>query len=217
MKQKLKIDWCSHEAAKYSVEKWHYSKTLPRGKLAKLGVWENDVFTGSVIFSMGASARAHRQYNLEQFECCELTRIALRDHQTPVSRIGSISLKMLKSLCPKLRLVSSFADPYHGHHGGIYKAMGWIYCGLSARTRVFVDQSGKVCHARNIADEESRSADGWGTRKHSKEGMRKEMRPGKHKYLWPLDDELRKQLEPLRQEYPKSVGSADSGTHGDQL
>ena len=31
--------------------------------------------------------------------------------------------------------------------------------------------------------------------------------PGKHKYLMPLDSEMRKQLEPLRKPYPKRVGS----------
>lgn len=107
---------------------------------------------------------------------------------------------------PGLRLVVSFADPFAGHHGGIYQAMGWMYTGLSASVPVFVDQSGKVWHNRNIANEECRSSDGWGTTKHSKEGMRKEIRPGKHRYLFPMDKLLREQLEPMRLEYPKCVG-----------
>jgi hypothetical protein len=40
--------------------------------------------------------------------------------------------------------------------------------------------------------------------------------PGKHRYLMPLDDAMREQIEPLRQPYPKRVRSADSGTSGDQ-
>ena len=27
-KPTLKLDWCSHEAAKYAVEHWHYSKRI---------------------------------------------------------------------------------------------------------------------------------------------------------------------------------------------
>ena len=34
----------------------------------------------------------------------------------------------------------------------------------------------------------------------------------KHKYLMPLDDEMRKQIEPLRKPYPKRVRSVDSDT-----
>jgi hypothetical protein len=32
VKPELKIDWASHEAAKYACENWHYSKCLPAGK-----------------------------------------------------------------------------------------------------------------------------------------------------------------------------------------
>ena len=207
MKPKLKIDWCSHEAALYSVQKWHYSKTLPRGKLVKLGVWEDDKFIGVVIFSMGASAHLHKKYGLKNVEFCELTRIALKEHQTPVSRIGSIAVMMLKKLCTILRLIVSFADPFQGHTGKIYQAMNWIYSGQSARASVWIDQRGKLWHNRHVADEECRGGDGWGTRMHSKKGMTKEIRDGKFRYLCPLYKDLRQQLESLRLEYPKCVAS----------
>jgi hypothetical protein len=45
----LKLDWCSHEAAKYACEHWHYSKCVPKQKTVKIGVWENSVFIGCVI------------------------------------------------------------------------------------------------------------------------------------------------------------------------
>ena len=49
----LKLDWCTHAAAKYAVEKWHYSKRLPSTftKLNKVGAWENGTFIGAVVFS----------------------------------------------------------------------------------------------------------------------------------------------------------------------
>ena len=42
----LRLDWCSYEAAKYAVEHWHYSKRMPKSKLAKIGVWEDGEFIG---------------------------------------------------------------------------------------------------------------------------------------------------------------------------
>jgi hypothetical protein len=36
----LKVDFCSHEAAKYACEHWHYSRCVPASKLIKIGVWE---------------------------------------------------------------------------------------------------------------------------------------------------------------------------------
>ena len=44
----LHLDWCSHKAAKYAVEHWHYSKRMPKSKLVKIGVWENNVFVRDV-------------------------------------------------------------------------------------------------------------------------------------------------------------------------
>lgn len=42
----LKVDWATHEAAKFSCENFHYSRSLPagksvkvHGKMASLSVW----------------------------------------------------------------------------------------------------------------------------------------------------------------------------------
>ncbi len=47
----LEIKPCSHKAAKFAVENWHYSHSMPAGKLVKYGVWEHGKFVGSIIFS----------------------------------------------------------------------------------------------------------------------------------------------------------------------
>ena len=49
----LRVDWCSYEAAKYAVEHWHYSRSMPVGKLLTVGVWENGEFVGAVIYAWG--------------------------------------------------------------------------------------------------------------------------------------------------------------------
>ena len=95
MDMSLRLDWCSHEAAKYAVEHWHYSKCMPAGKIVKIGVWENEEYIGCVLYSRGANNHLGSQYNLDQTELCELTRVALTNHKNTVSRIVSISIKML--------------------------------------------------------------------------------------------------------------------------
>jgi len=125
----LKIDWATHEAAKYACLNWHYSKTIPVGKLVKIGVWENNKFVGVVIFGRGANKSLGTPYNLLQTECCELVRIALTKHITPVSRIMSIAIKLLKNIHKDLKLIISFADGEQNHHGGIYQANNWVYVG----------------------------------------------------------------------------------------
>lgn len=127
----LRLDWCSYKAAKYAVEHWHYSKCMPAGKTVKIGIWENRKFIGCIIFSMGAQIDLVKQYGLTPFQGCELTRIAMKTHKSPVTKCVAIALKMLRKIAPKLRLVVSFADPKENHFGVVYQAGNWIYTGKS--------------------------------------------------------------------------------------
>lgn len=127
----LRLDWCSYEAAKYACVHWHYSKTIPAGKSVKIGVWERGQYIGAVIFGRGANNNAHKHFKVEVTECCELVRVALREHTTPVTRIVSIALKMLKKKDNGLRLVFSYSDiTNQGHQGIIYRAGNWKYLGV---------------------------------------------------------------------------------------
>ena len=98
----LKIDWATYKAAKYAVMHWHYSKAMPAGKLVKIGVWENEKFIGCVIFGRGANNNIGKPYGLNQTQACELVRVALTNHLTPVTKIVAYSLKMLIKICCSL-------------------------------------------------------------------------------------------------------------------
>ncbi len=207
----MKIDWCTHEAAKYAVENWHYSKRMPKSKLAKFGVWEGGRFVGVVIFGVGATPEIAKPYGLKPTEVCELVRVALTKHQTPVSRIIAITLRTLKTTMPGLRVVVSFADTSQGHHGGIYQAGNWVLTGSTEYHAYEI--KGEMLHPR-------RAGHLYGSQGQSIPWLRANIDPQarrvkngiKHKYVMPLDDEMRKQIEPLRKPYPKRVRSVDSDT-----
>lgn len=187
----LKLDFCTHEAAKYAVEQYHYSKHLPAGKLVKIGVWEDDVFKGVVIFSRGANNRLLKPYGLEQTQGCELARVALKDHIAPVTRIVAIALKLLKRQNPGLRLVVSFADDRQGHEGKIYQAGNWIFTGSVHSTPDWLID-GKWSHQRNMHSR-------FGTIK--VEGIQKRDGGYRFRYLMPLDDAMRDKIKPLAKSY----------------
>lgn len=199
MKAELKIAWATHEATEYACKNWHYSKCVPSGKLVKIGVWEEKKFIGVVIFSRGASPFLMSAYGIDQTEGCELTRVALTKHITPVSRILSIALKFLKRQSIGLRLVVSFADPEQGHVGGIYKATNWVYTGTSGKTvEYFV--KGKWRHVRGAYDlVKGENKDKWPTRE----------RTGKHRYLYVLDDSLRAKILGMSRPYPTLAPEAE--------
>ena len=213
-KADLKLDWCSYEAAKYAVEHWHYSCTMPVGKLVKIGVWEASTFAGAVIYGFGGGGACNgRQYGLARnFEIVELQRIALRSHVNSVSRIISISLRLLRSHCPGLRMVVSYADPAEGHHGGVYQAAGWIYTGRSQDDWKAVWPDGSEAHSR-IA----RVHVQFGVKKTIDiSNARKVPVVGKYRYLMPLDAEMRTRVVPLAKPYPKRAGSIAANAPADQ-
>jgi hypothetical protein len=199
-KADLRVDWATHEAAKYACENWHYSGCLPAGKLVKVGAWEDGKFIGVVLFGRGATPNLGRPYNLGQDKCVELVRIALAKHENSVSRIASLAMKFLRRSNPKLRLIVSFADQSQGHHGGIYQAGNWIYNGQGNPAKFYMIR-GKLTHPRSIgAKGLVQNIDG--ARKLDSNATVVNV-PGKHRYLMPLDSDMRKQIEPLSKPYPK--------------
>lgn len=175
---------------------------MPTNKLVKVGVWEHGRFIGVVIFGPGATPTLCMTYKISQQECCELVRIALTDHEAPVSRILSIAIKFLKRSNPGLKLIVSFADQNAGHHGGVYQATNWVYVGEGGPSKIpFLN--GKRVHERSLS---LLVKSGKARREDC------EWRPTlpKYKYLMPLDDEMRRQIEPLRKQYPKRAPEAEA-------
>lgn len=209
----LRFDWCSHEAAKYACEKWHYSRCIPKSKLVRVGVWESGAFAGCVIFGSGACPQIADPFGLNQTQVAELVRVALKpQHTTPTTKCVAFAIKMVRNQHPGLRLIVSYADPEQGHHGGIYQGGNWIYSGLTAPTEWFeVCSTGERIHSHVYR----RGARGRATRDKAA-GIIRSVKLVKHKYLMPLDDEMRRRIEPLRKLYPKRAGSAGSGTSPDQ-
>lgn len=215
----LKLDWCSHEAAKYAVEHWHYSKQLPSGKVVRIGVWEAGKFIGCVLYARGSNQHIGKDIYLGQTTCVELVRVALCAHSTHVSRIIAISLKLLKKQSAGLRCVISFADLLHGHIGSIYQAGGWIYTGTGTndkRCRSYLTPSGKTTHWRTVCAELGKRGQSRTVEAAASIGfIAKEWKP-KHRYLMPLDIEMRSRILPLSKPYPKRAGGDTKDTAGHQ-
>ena len=180
---------CERRAAEYAVLHWHYSKVMPTGKMVTFGAWEDDRFVGAVVFSRGASPHLGNAFQLDQTEVCELTRVALTEHASPVSAIVARAIRRLSESSPGLRLIVSFADPMRGHHGGIYQAGNWIYTGQSNPVTEYLI-SGRWRHTRGAYWHPQRAT------------APRRQAPGKHRYLYPLDRGMRRRVERIRLPYP---------------
>lgn len=194
----LKLDWVNYATAKYTVEHWHYSEKIPTSKMAKLGVWEDEIFKGVIIFGVGACNSLVKPYGLRNYEGCELVRIALKEHKTTVSKIIRIAIGIIKKRYPKLKMIVSFADMNQNHHGGIYQASNWIYTGSTPKNKIPI-VNGIERHPRVIS---LMIHDG---RAKSRKDFNWIDKLGKHRYLYPLTKELRTKCLKLAKKYPNRV------------
>lgn len=213
----LQVASCTRQAARYAVTHWHYSRTVPTAKVVHYGVWEDNRFIGAILFGDGASNTMLRGYHLDYTQGAELVRVALTEHHAPVSQIVSRALRLLQAHSPGLRLVLSYADPEHGHHGGIYQAGNWIYTGMTEPAEEYI-VNGRRMHGRALRKTRESHVRGGIPTRNTLEWARLVLDPDarmimgsiKHRYLYPLDRAMRRQLAPLARPYPRG-----RGVHGD--
>lgn len=185
---------------------------MPTPPIVKIGVWEEGKYIGCVLFSRGANNNLGKPYALKTTQVCELTRIALDRHQAPVSRIVAIAIKFLAKANPGLRLIVSFADPNQNHHGGVYQAGNWIYCGQSPSSHKYLDKHGNEWHQRQVSATGVKPQYGTMRRVPKISECTKLPQLGKHRYLMPLDREMRAQLLSLAKPYPKRAKKDESSS-----
>lgn len=209
----LRLDWATHAAAAFACRRWHYSRTMPMPPVVKIGAYESGEFIGCILFSRGASPYLGDAYGLSNTEVCELTRVALTEHVTPVSRIIAIALRILLQKERGLRIIVSFADANEGHHGGIYQAGGWIYSGTTARKYDYIGPDGKRYRDRQVTASGEARQFGKMTRVFRVDECKKIKLEAKHRYLMPLDAEMRERVLPLSKPYPKRAKEQAEGYH----
>jgi hypothetical protein len=206
----LKLTYCDWAAAKEGVRRWYYRNEMPMGKYVSVGVWENGLFCGVIMFGMGASDALGKRWGLKTREVCEMTRMALGPHETPTSRVLAIAIKMLRKACPGIKAVVSFADPSAGHVGTVYQAQGWIYCGKTAPDKQYVDKSGATHHSRSVDRSGVKSRYGKKTPCPRPQDCRVIVLAGKHRYVLPLTPETRAAIMTTQVEKPKRVESKEN-------
>ena len=214
---KLHLDWVDHKTAKDSVFRYHYSRKMPRGKLAKIGVWEGEKFIGVVIYGRGASPKVLQKHAGldDNRHFVELCRVALSKHENHVTKIISISIKLLRKMNPNLKAIVSFADTKQGHLGKIYQAGNWDYVGLGALGTESYIIYGTETHKKTMDRYQkkfSRLVKQENYAKTFHEYLKEYLDPNikiikgspKHKYIYCLDTETKKFVEKHKKPYPTS-------------
>lgn len=130
----------------------HYAKRIP-AIIYSFGLYTKDLMLQGVC-TFGTPARMlNMGYGVFDgklsIETMELNRLVVNDgmEKNVLSYFVAESLKML----PKPIVIVSYADGNKGHHGYIYQATNWIYTGITAMEKIYIDKrTNEVIHPRTI-------------------------------------------------------------------
>lgn len=202
----MRIRRATTEEVRHSCLRYHYARRVPQvsaGYSVFNGAGE---FCGTVCFGVGACPNIGRPYGLLQGEVMELVRVALNGRQGHghTSEAVMMAVRQLHRDRPLLRLLISYADMDQDHVGTIYKAMNWVYVGdVTGGAPMQAYLGGRLYHNKAIMNKYHTFNLQW-LREHVDPNAEYVYAKGKHKYLYPLDRRMRRQVAPLAQPYPKA-------------
>jgi hypothetical protein len=181
------------------IKAHHYSKRMPSAAMHTFAVRKDGGLFGDYGEPVAAAIYGNPVNKYLTDGALELLRLVRHpDYCEPLSSFVSWSLRWIRQHTGHAVCVS-YADSAETHHGGIYQACGFYYCGEKGvpfdKVAGFRDQYGKFWHARSVNAK-------FGTHKTSTilarfpEWVVVEALP-KHFYIKPL----RRQLKPLLKRY----------------
>ena len=205
----MRLTLATYKAVKYSCLHFHYSKAIPMA-LCSFNIYnDREEWCGCIVYSPGANQNQGKKFGLKQGQVCELVRMALNGKQESTSRALALSIKLLRKYNPLLKLIVSYADCDQEHIGTIYQATNWIYEGLmeqnggTPKFRIY----GKVTHGRTIAQRGWKQSLEW-IKQHKDPNAELVFTKGKHKYLFPLTNDIKLICKSLANPYPKHAAIA---------
>ena len=188
----------SYKAIKYACLKFHYAKTIPVVDIGfsvfnKKGEW-----CGCITFGGGANYRLGNAYGLVAGQFLELTRMALNGKQESTSKAMSIAIRLIKKYKPLVGVLISYADKGQNHKGIIYQATNWYLVDETESSGYEIYYKDKWRHDRILSQ----------ISKEVRKTIKKRKKSGKYKYLYPLNNNIKKICEELKKPYPKNASIA---------
>lgn len=136
-----------HQTTRAFVEEWHYSRRIPTGKNINFGLFAGQTLYAVIVYGIGVNP--YQSAFLGTPNAVEIKRMCRTEPRLdyPLSKFISVTAKLLQNEVGWTALVA-FADPEHGHEGGVYKASGFEYAGLTNAEWHLVGEDGIQRHRR---------------------------------------------------------------------
>lgn len=150
--QLIRFSPCSRIIAKPFIEAYHYSRSVNGVKVAQcFQVTKQGTLVGAMLFGALATT-AWKAYAGREQDAVELRRLVMLDEvpKNAESKFIGWTLRWLRKNT-NYKVVVSYADPYHGHSGIIYKASNFEYRGLTPDDTLYQHPvTGRLYHSRAL-------------------------------------------------------------------
>ncbi len=129
------------------IERWHYTHKMPTGKNVCYGLLGPEGLYAVIVYGIGVNPYQAKFLGVER--AWEIKRLCRSEPPQPyqLSRFVSLTLRWIAARF-ELDAIVAFADPEHGHCGGIYKACNFEYLGTTNAEWHTVDREGHKRHRR---------------------------------------------------------------------
>ena len=165
----------------------HYLRSIPSGS-----TWTFYYDGAIVLFSQPANPHLSTWLLGEPNKVLELSRLWVPDaHRANLlTEAIAYAIRELRQREPHVAAVVAYADPNHGHRGGVYRAASWTPVGMTDETRAYVDAQGRVRSRRAVLGGKKRA-----TRADlAAEGLQEVRVQGKHRFARGLTRRARKAI-----------------------
>lgn len=213
-KDRFKVSPIAYQVAKPFIQQKHYTGTMGNYKVA-YGLFDTEQMTRVGLLDepklVGVITYGHITYkDIAQaiFEggtsqnCWEFTRMAVDDDcDCPRTYFISQTIRDIRRNYKQIKCLVSFADMTQNHHGGVYQAASWTYCGKVKGSYHYMKGDNRV-HKRSVftkAIKEGRKEKEYAIT----EGYEKIKEKIKFRYIFPLDRRIKLKVKKMK--YPKEL------------
>ena len=142
------------QQAKVIINKWHYSKVMPRITKLCIGGYKNNNLVAACTLGYGVRPlhTLKKMFpSLEVADYLEIGKLCVSDDMPRNTESYFISriIKLLKRQMPGVKLLFSWADGIIGKPGYVYQASNFYYGGY-IWTEMYLDKNGVRIHPRTL-------------------------------------------------------------------
>ncbi len=141
---------CDRQAAADLIAQYHYSGSTSAFAIATFGLFHQDtpdIARGCTWWLPAMVTPSVERLGIDRDNIVSLARLVV-EPDAPKNAATFMLMRSMKQLDKWWQAAVTYADTWQGHTGGIYKAAGWLYDGMTDPRPVYLTAEGQMTAER---------------------------------------------------------------------